>query len=120
MPYEITQEGRGRIWRFFGKVTMEEFSELDDSTSSDPNIDELRYLIVDFRAADLLLSEKDAQIIGAKDTGTSLSNPYIKIAVIGKSEKLKKLVSLYSEHSPLETRLFENLKDARSWISNQG
>jgi len=118
MAYEITQEGRGRIWRFFGKVTMEEFSELDDSLSSDPNIDDLRYLLVDFQEADLLLSEEDAEIIGAKDIGMSQRNPFLKIAVIGKSEKLKKLVSLYSEHSPFETRLFENLKDARSWISN--
>ena len=56
------------------------------------------------------------EFIAAKDNAAATTNPYLKVALVDKTEEVKELALLYAKDSPWETRVFKDLEDARIWI----
>ena len=83
MPHEISWEGRGVWWRFYGSVPLEEIQKVDSDFNADPRFDDQRYLIIDFCGAERIkLPEREVEIFAAMDRAAAGSNPYLKIAIV--------------------------------------
>jgi len=114
----------GVYLRFTGAVTPADVGAANLSITSDPNFDDLRYTIADFRAAtghrfDLQdrsgLETPYATLIGA-----SYSNPHIHSALIVADPDIERLIQLQITLGvlPYPSRVFTRENDAREWLGS--
>jgi len=120
MSNEILWEEQGACWRFYGNVSLQDIQKIHSAFFGDARFDDQKYLIVDFGGAEKVDVSKDEPVVfAAIDTVAAKSNPYMHLAVVAKTKEIKELVSIYVTNSPWETKVFENIEDARIRIKEK-
>ena len=120
MPCEIEwQMPNGVIKRHFGHVTGRELLSAVIETEADHRFDSLRYVINDFRdCTGLTVSQDDIVEIAAIDHAAAVTNPNIRIAVVGNHPDVVAAATAYA-NDPLTAftlRLFGSMDEAQSWL----
>ncbi len=122
MAYTTEWENKGICWKYAGVVTGKELIRSNLDIYGDARFDNMRYQIVDLTDVEgIKVSAEDMKRIAAYDEAASLSNPYVKVAVVATSESAKALSIFYdneSSESPWETMLFDTVNEARFWINS--
>ena len=120
MPYTTEWEQHGVYWRYWGTVSGKELIDSNLDIYGDERFDAMKYQIVDFLQIDAFQVTRDDMLkIAAYDRAAALSNPRVKVAVVAKITAIKFLTALYDAEnikSPWETRMFDSVEQARSWV----
>ena len=120
MPYETRWDSPGVIWTFQGKVTGQEILQANLDIYSDARFDALKYQLCDFlQTAHLELDPATVKRIAYLDVAAAKSNADIKVAIVtdrGILRDFAKMYAAYSDESNWETRIFNRLEEARSWL----
>ena len=115
-------EEKGLYREFSEHITGEEVLNLNLAIHGDPRFDNIKYVINDFtKVNDFDFSDMDINIIAVTDNVATKSNPRLKIALIVTLQPLMKWADSYCElmkGSPYKTKIFDNLSDAKKWVSN--
>lgn len=115
-------EDCGLYREFKDSITGKEVLDLNLDIHGDPRFDNIKYVINDFtKVNDFDFSDMDINLIAITDNVATLSNPRLKIALIVTLQPLMKWADSYCEHmkgSLYETKIFDNLSDAKKWVSN--
>jgi hypothetical protein len=120
MAHDVSWEERGVWFRFYGDVPFEEIHKAYSGFNGDSRFDTQRYLIVDFSGAEkIVFPEEEMKNIVAMDTIAALSNPYLNAAMVANTPEIKKVASLYATNSPWDSKVFNNIEDARTWIKEK-
>jgi len=123
MPYTISWEKNGIVTTYHGVVNAEEILEADRSFYNDPRSDEARYQIADFtKGIPGAIDDKDIITISAYDIGATYSIPELKVALVTKDPYVKSLCQKYIDrmkeaNNRWDFMIFEDMKDARKWVS---
>jgi len=124
MPHTTTWEKDGIWWQFHGTVDAKEFIEADAELYNDPRFDRIKYWIWDgTHIEELAIDEVHAELIAATDWAATEYNKEIKGAMIAKDKNIQKRIKRYLEvsmefESTWQLRVFENLEEARQWVSS--
>lgn len=126
MPFTAEWKDKGYYVNFTGIVTTEEVTEVSNAMESDPRFDDLRYFIANYLEIDGLEFDVDniAQVISqhAKiNAAASLSNPFIKRAVVTTDETIMAFANLYiaeskTEKSAWQLKVFSTMAEAEQWV----
>ena len=115
-------EDSGLYREFKDSITGKEVLDLNLDIHGDPRFDNIIYVINDFtKVNDFEFSDMDIKLIAVTDNVATLSNPRLKIALIVTLQPLIKWADSYCEHmkgSLYKTKIFDNLSDAKKWVSN--
>jgi hypothetical protein len=121
MAYTTEWETQGVLWRYSGIVDGTELINSNLDIYGDERFDQMKYQIVDLTRVSAFNVTRDEMLkIAAYDRAASLSNPFVKVAVVAKITAIKALTVLYDAEnikSPWETRIFDTVDQARAWIS---
>jgi hypothetical protein len=121
MAYTTEWETQGVLWRYSGIVDGTELINSNLDIYGDERFDRMKYQIVDLTRVSAFNVTRDEMLkIAAYDRAASLSNPFVKVAVVAKITAIKALTVLYDAEnikSPWETRIFDTVDQARAWIS---
>lgn len=116
---ETTWEKKGIYWKLYGVVTGREIEKLTVDIFSDPRFDDLKYAILDFLSIDdIVMSHEELESIAAQDMAAAITNPSIKIALVGSDPRVKALAAAFNDMfggHPWEASYHENLAEARRW-----
>ena len=107
--------------KFTNHVSGKEVLNINLTIQGDPRFDDIKYVINDFtQIIDFDFSDMDIQKIMVTDNAAAKSNPNLKIALILTLEPLLEWANLYCEYmkdSPYTCAIFDNIPDAKKWIS---
>ena len=123
MPFTKDWESEGVVTTFYGSVTIEEVFKADKEFYEDPRSDHSRYQITDFSGITAgLANNTDIKKIAAFDAGSSMSIPFLKVALITSDPHVKTLCQQYIDFSRLlnttwEFNICEDMLSARKWVS---
>ena len=121
MAIENIWENRGLFRNFTEKITATEILSFNLTIQGDARFDTLRYVINDFtHLSDFVGSENDIEAIAAIDDAASMSNPYIKVAIISTSESFLAWANFYCtkmENTSYDCKIFANKNDAYDWVN---
>ena len=120
MSHDDCWENKGLYRKYKGIVTGKEIHKSLEDAGGDARMDSLNYVINDF----LDMTEMDVSIeelkkISALDYALALSNPTVKIAIVGTEEGFQAMATLYgsiSYENPYESKVFGTIEDAREWV----
>ncbi|MEI7726088.1 MAG: hypothetical protein WCK09_13350 [Bacteroidota bacterium] len=121
MAYKIIWEEKGILVTFSDTVTEQEVKAVNDIIYGDKRFDAITYQIADYSgASNILISPKDAKIIGILDRTSSIWNPRrVRNVVVTKNLQFIPIAEIYLrefEGTPWEGRIFETLEQAYEWI----
>jgi hypothetical protein len=119
MPYKTTQEEHGLLTKWWGDTLASELIQMQEQAHANPKFDQMHYSIHDFSACDHFASDKnEVAYSSALDGAAFLTNPGIKIAVVGANSEVLAAVNAYMGygHSPYPLRIFSIMEDARAWV----
>lgn len=116
MPYEMTWEPRGIYKRFTGFISFQEYARSQEQVLSDPQIDDMDYVINDLLAIQgYSLTEEQAEYLAAFNRGSSYSNPRLRVAYVTTDTRALLLIKLVSSLSSFKIKSFPTLEQARIW-----
>jgi len=124
MPNQIIWENEGVLSSYDGEFTPETHSAGLNALFGDPRIDTIKYMIGDYTEVHGdLLTEEYVDYPVAMTAGAALYLNNIKIALVAIDKKIIALCRLFIELSnkinpTWETRLFDDIETARSWIAS--
>lgn len=121
MPYLITWQKQGVIWRYSGVLTGEDLLQSNFDIFGDERFDDIRYQIVNLIAVDSIeVTEKHMRKVAHLDMAAARTNPRVKVAVVSNSEAATQLNVYYDkycdEKSPWETKVFSSVEEAEAWV----
>lgn len=121
MPYLISWQKHGVIWRYSGVLTGEDLLQSNFDIFGDERFDDIRYQIVNLTAVDHIeVTEKHMRKVAHLDMAAARTNPRVKVAVVSNSEAATQLNVYYDkycdEKSPWETQVFSTIDEAEAWI----
>lgn len=123
MPYTTNWEKNGIYWQLSGVVTSEEIFNFTNSFYQDPKSDTIKYQIVDcLNIIKFELSDNTMKEVAALDYAASLSIHNIKVALLINDSDSKTINQTYINYlhtfnSDWVVKIFDNLNDARQWVS---
>lgn len=121
MPHNIIWEETGTVWQFSGSVDSDEIFKAGLEYRQDPRSEGKRYRICDFLTIDdIEVTSDEALLIASLDESYAQKNPNVKVAVVAKLRMMKRMANFYViglQRSSWDARLFDNLEEARNWIS---
>lgn len=123
MSYEMIDEEEGLLIRFRGHVTFDEIAEANDRAQDHEAAQTHRYQIWSFLDAGALdVDNRDIRTIAKTDElyfGRKRELP-IKVALVSANRRTKEFLVAYVDYMNSEVtinRVFDNVADARSWVS---
>ena len=119
MGCSIAWEQSGVYRAFFDRADCDEFMQSLKEVHGDARFDDIRYVINDFTACTEIVFDAEAiREMSAMDMAASVSNPRIRIAIVGASEFVKAGIEAYMAKglSPYPIQLFASLDEARRWL----
>ena len=121
MPYTNKWEEDGLYRIFTDKISGEEILVSNLALQGDYRFDDIKYVINDFtEIVEFEVSDMDVTKIATIDNVAAIRHANMKIAIVATLESLLAWIYLYCEKmqdSPFECKIFDNLNDARKWIS---
>ncbi len=120
MPYETIWEDEGVYWRFFDQVTGREILQANLDIYMDCRFRSLKYQILNFlESTDFDITAEDVASIAAYDNELAGGAPEMRVAIVATREEIDELHDVYDSetvHSPWETGIFRELREARGWV----
>lgn len=114
----------GVCWKYSGSVNGEEVVKASTSIYSDKRFDDLKYKLCDFLDAESInITPREISTIACQHAAAALTNPDIKIAVVGKKADLPGLTLLvehfktYGTNDSWPITLFDDLAEAHKWLA---
>ena len=123
MAYITRWEDQGICWQLIGVVTSQELFDFTNEFYDNPKSDTISYQIVDCLNIERFELDGETMLeIAALDYAASLSIRNIKVALVGKDAHVNMFNQQYIEYSTRLNsnwiiRIFENMEDARNWLS---
>ena len=121
MPYEISWEPSGVLFRFWGVVSDEELIASNQEVYASPLFPAMKHQIVDFSPIEKFdVSNADVRTVAESDRSAADTNPDVKVAIIASSPLMRGMVNVYAATHYVKggswtTKLFEREEDARAW-----
>lgn len=119
MPFNNSWEESGIYRKYSGSVTGEDILQAIDETVADHRYDKVRYIINDFlKISGKQVTHEDIELIAAMDYAASLTNPYIRLAIVTIDPEIEQMLAAYHQAAspaPFETALFADLAQSRQW-----
>ncbi len=121
MPYEISWEPLGVVFRGSGAILDEDSIAANEELHASPLLPVMKYQIVDFSLIEKFdLSSERIWITAERDRIAAETNPDMKIAVIATSALIRGLTNMYALSHEAKggswvTKIFEREEDARAW-----
>jgi len=121
----IENQGAGVVVSLSDVITGRELTRINEHIyEADPN-KKLRYQIWDFTEVDILeMKTEDIEKLVLQDMEEAISNSKQHVAIIGSSRTLRGVDNLYHYISDcwvktgFQSKSFDNMDDARSWIAS--
>jgi hypothetical protein len=126
MPYQISWEKKGIVYKFYDFITPKEVISSSEDKYGDDRFDSLRYQILDLsEIKPVAVNDPDMALqlvkrIAATDRAAAISNPDMKIAIVTSLEIISTLACLYSAElsdSPWMSSVFKTSTEAREWLA---
>lgn len=119
----IENQGTGVVVSLSGVITGRELTSINEHIyEADPN-KKLRYQVWDFSDVEILeMKTEDIEKLVLQDMEEAISNSNQQVAIIGSSRTLRGVDNLYHYISDcwvktgFQSKSFDNMDDARSWI----
>ena len=119
----IENQGAGVVVSLSGVITGRELTSINEHIyEADPN-KKLRYQVWDFSDVEILeMKTEDIEKLVLQDMEEAISNSNQHVAIIGSSRTLRGVDNLYHYISDcwvktgFQSKSFDNMDDARSWI----
>jgi len=109
--------------KWFGQASAEENINLNGEIYGDKRFDTIEYQIGDFLDVDSVdFSDKEVNVIAKLEMHASVWNKKIKAVHITKDPDLIRKIKLYETQlkgSGWQFMIFDNLEDARKWVSSE-
>lgn len=123
MPYKINWEEEGVYVKWSELTTANENIRLNGEIYGYEKFDTIKYLISDILDSEFPeYTEKEIRIIAKLDAQASIWNKNLKIAHITKKQAFIDLIKSYEDQmheSGWKFMTFDNLEDARKWLSSE-
>ena len=123
MPYTNTWEPDGLYRKFIGEVSGDEILNSNFELHTDPNFSSIKYIINDFsEITGHSINFAHTKAYAITDRIVSNSKGKLKIALVVVHDELIALANNYSEHmkdAQFECDIFNSIKSARRWVSNE-
>ena len=122
MPYELSWEPSGVVFRFSGVVSDEDLVASNGEVYASPLFQTMKYQIVDFSMIDKLdVSYEIVRRVADSDRRASESNPDVKVAIITSAPFVRGMSNVYAlsheaKGGTWTTQIFEREEDARGWV----
>ena len=121
MSYENIWEKNGVYRKYKSGINGKELIQAAEDVLGHELFDSISYVINDL----LTVTEHDVKAsdiftLSEMDRAAVQINPNVKIAIVTTTLTVQLLASLYDDlmsHSPYPIKIFENLHEARSWVS---
>lgn len=121
----IENQGTGVVVSLSGVITGRELTSINEHIyEADPN-KKLRYQVWDFSDVEILeMKTEDIEKLVLQDMEEAISNSNQHVAIIGSSRTLRGVDNLYHYISDcwvktgFQSKSFNNMDDARSWIAS--
>ena len=120
MSYTMEWAGAGLIKKFSGYVSATELSTSAAATTSDPEFDAAKYVIIDFSEVTRIDLADALENVAVMRIGASLSKPCLKVAYVSQNDDIRRFADeLLSDGLSCgwETEVFVSLEDAVRWAS---
>ena len=121
---KIDWQERGVYWKYSGSVSGDEIIQTSTAIYSDERFDELRYKLCDFVDTDnISMSLEEVAQIACQHTAGALTNPNVKIALVGNESNLPNLALLLEKYKTYDKELswpielFDDLEKAHEWLA---
>ena len=121
MPYELSWEAAGVVFRFSGIVSDDDLVASNDEIYASPRFPEMRYQIVDFSTIDKFdVSAAAVRAVSRLDRRASEINPNVRVAIITSETFVLGMSRMYGgSHEAAggtwATEVFEREEEARAW-----
>ena len=121
MPYDLSWEPLGVVFRFSGVVSDEDLTASNEEVYANPLLPTMKYQVVDFSTIEKFdVSSATVLAVAASDRIAAETNPDVKVALITSApfpRSMSNLYSLYHESrgGSWTTEVFEREDDARAW-----
>lgn len=121
MPFEIIWENRGSLWIYTGYVSGDELVASNETFLNDERSDRARYQIIDMsQITGVEDSPATMKMLAASDFGAGTYLRNMRVALVATLPTMRALISEYqrllnSLNCRWETRLFDNVEEARAW-----
>ncbi len=126
MPYELSWEPLGVVFRFSGVVSDEELIASNEEVYTSRLFPAMKYQIVDFSMIEKLdVSSAVVRAVADSDRRAAKTNPDVKVAIITSEPFIRGMSNMYAlVHEARGGRwameLFEAEEDARAWAVPSG
>ncbi len=123
MPYEVTWEDRGVLWRFWDVVTGDELVQANLDIYSDPKFESMEYEIAIFSDSVVFkASTETVRRVAEMDMDASKKNPKVVVLVVASQLVIRGLVNLYRlQHEAMggswKIEYFDTEEEARTWLA---
>ena len=123
MPYELSWEPLGVVYRFSGVVSDVDLVAATEEVNASSRFPVMKYQIVDFSAIEKFdVSAATVRAVAASDRRSAETNPDVKVAIITSEVFLRGMSNIYAiEHEVAggswTTEVFESEEDARAWAA---
>ncbi len=126
MPYELSWEPLGVVFRFSGVVSDEELIASNGEVYTSRLFPAMKYQIVDFSIIEKLdVSSAAVRSVADSDRRAAETNPDVKVAIITSDPFVRGMSNMFALHHEARggswtTELFEREEDARAWAVPSG
>ena len=126
MPYELSWEPLGLVFRFSGVVSDEELIASNEEVYASPLFPAIKYQIADFSTIEKFdASSATVRAVAESDRRAAEINPDVKVAIITSGPFMRGMANMYAlshdaEGASWTTELFEREEDARAWAVPSG
>lgn len=125
MPYKLSWESAGALFRFTGVVTDNDLIRSNADVYASPHFPEMRYQIVDLSTIDEFhVSTSAIRAVASSDRRAAQTNPGVRVAIINPpSTFMLGMSNMYAlaheaEGGSWVTGIFEREEDAREWVGS--
>ena len=121
MPYELSWEPSGVVFRFSGVVSDEDLMAANEDVYSSPLLPGMKYQIVDFSIIEMLdVSFEVVRRVAELDRKAAETNPHVRVAIITSAPFVRGMSNVYAishetKGGAWTTKVFEREEDARGW-----
>ncbi len=121
MPYEISWEPLGVVFRASSVILDEDSIAANEELYASPLFPVMKYVIIDYSLIEKFDLSSELMRIGAdRDRIAAETNPDMKIAVIATTALMRGLTNMYAltheaKGGSWVTKIFECEEDARAW-----
>ena len=121
MPYKVSWEPSGVVFRFSGVVSDEDLVASNEEVYASPLLPTMKYQVVDFSTIESFdASSATVLAISASDRIAAKTNPDVKVAIITSAAWVQSMTNLYSLYHESRggswtTEVFAHEDAARAW-----